>query len=259
MHIEEHDVADRVVIPHIVLDLLVVPLELAAVYIERDDAVAVKVVPATVRPVEVRVWIAGAEDDEPELGIDRGRCPHHAAAALPGIAGICLWIGRHPAPALLPGLCVVGRYESAQRPFAPGAADDDHSVVDLRRERLRVPVLGAHDGRLPDGVSVGGVERQQVIVERRDIDSAVAGRDAAVDWTAANLERSEIVCDVPEPLARRRVHRHDDHLLVDDRSRDVHHAVDDDWSRLEARRHARLKERHQVEGLDVVGRNLFER
>src|SRR5260370_40808911 len=118
MDIEEHDIAGRVIVPHIVLDLLVIPLELAAVHIERDHAIAVKVVPATVGPVEVRVRIASAEDDEPEFWIDGGRCPHHSTTRLPGIARICLRSSRHPPPALLPGVRIVGRYDAAQLPFA---------------------------------------------------------------------------------------------------------------------------------------------
>jgi len=39
--VEEHDIADGVVVPYVVLDLLVIPFELAAVHIERNDAVGV--------------------------------------------------------------------------------------------------------------------------------------------------------------------------------------------------------------------------
>jgi hypothetical protein len=76
MDIEEHDIAGGALVPQVVLDLLVVPLELSGVYIESDDAIGVQVVPATVHSVEVVVRIAGAEDDEAEFRIDRGRRPY---------------------------------------------------------------------------------------------------------------------------------------------------------------------------------------
>ena len=41
MDVEQHHIADGVVIPHVMLDLLVVPLELSAVHIEGNDTIGV--------------------------------------------------------------------------------------------------------------------------------------------------------------------------------------------------------------------------
>ena len=107
-------------------------------------------------------------------------------------------------------------------------------------------------------MAVGGVERQQLIVERCNVDPAIPESDAPIDWPAANLEWPKIVGDVPESLACCSVDRDDQHFLVDDRGRDVHHAIYDDRSRLEARSHPSLNERHQVQRLHVVWRDLLE-
>src|ERR1700722_7594085 len=134
---------------------LVVPLQGACVYIEGDNAVAVEVVTRADRAVEIGIRIAGAENNEPQLGIDRWCRPHHRATALPGVPGIAFRVGGIPTPALLPGFGVVSGYKSAQCPFTPGPADNDHSVIDLRGERLGVAVLRADNGGLPGDLSVG--------------------------------------------------------------------------------------------------------
>ena len=148
--VEQHDVAGRVVVPQVVLDLLIVPAQLAGARVERDDRIGVEVVAVARRAVEIRVGIAGAEDHAGRAAASiAGVVQTVPPPRLPRIAGERLRIGRLPAPALLAGVRVVRGDETAQRPLAAGAADDHLAVVDLRRHALGVADRRIGDARLP--------------------------------------------------------------------------------------------------------------
>ena len=112
-------------------------------------------------------------------------------------------------------------------------------------------LVAGHDA--PHRLARRRVERHQPAVEGADVDLAVPGRDSATDHVAAALD-AELARHLrivgPEQLAGRGVVRLD-HAP---RGRDVHHAVDDQRSRLLAAIGIEVREPRKAELLRVVRR-----
>ena len=87
LDVGEHRHLRGVVVELVVRRELVVPLQLAGVDVERDDAVAIEVVAPARAAVPVGRRIAGAEEHEIRLRIVGARVPHADAAGLPRVAG----------------------------------------------------------------------------------------------------------------------------------------------------------------------------
>src|SRR5262249_21502064 len=126
VNVEQDDVADCVIVPDVVLDLLVVPLECPGVHIEGDYRIAVEVISTALRSVEVRIGITGTEDHEAQLGIDGWRGPYHRPTGLPAIPRVGFRVSRIPTPLLLSGFRIVCRDKPTQRPLTSGATDNHH-------------------------------------------------------------------------------------------------------------------------------------
>ena len=229
---------------------------LAGVEIERDERVGIEVVAGADRAVEVGRGIADDEIDALRRQVDRRILPHAAAERLVGVAvlGERRLLGRDVAmhvaaggvvgrpnadrvlgdgvegPEQLAVLGVVGLDEAADAVFAAVGADQDFAVDGGRRHRLAVALLGIGELLLPDDSAGLGVERDQLGVERADIDLVVIDGDAAIVGAAAEgRDRAELGLEVPDLLAGLGVERVD----VAERRGDIHHAVDDDRRRLE--------------------------
>ena len=86
--VDEHGNLHGVVVVIVVRRELEVPLELARVGVERDDAVGVQIVAGTLRRVPVGAGIADAPIREIERRVVRAREPHRRAAVLPRVAAI---------------------------------------------------------------------------------------------------------------------------------------------------------------------------
>src|SRR6476646_186455 len=101
---------------------------------------------------------------------------------------------------------------SAQTPteFAAVGADEHFAFDDGRSHRLAIAELRIGDIGLPHLVAGLGVERDQLGVERGEIDLVVGDRDAAIVRPAAiGRDRSERLLVVPQLLAALRVERVD--------------------------------------------------
>ena len=125
----------------------------------------------------------------------------------------------------MPSLGVERLDEAADAVFAAVGADQDLALDGGRRHRLAIALLGIGDLFRPDPLAGLGVERDQLGVERGDIDLVAVDRDAAIVGAAAiGRDRPHLVLVMPHLLAGLGVERID----VVERGGDVHHAVDDD-------------------------------
>ncbi len=173
LDVGEHRHLRRVVVQLVVRRELVVPLQLAGVGVERDDAVAVEVVAKPRRAVPVRRRVAGAEEHEVRLGIVGARVPHADAAGLPRVArpGLVARLAgsgnRVEAPDFLAGLRIERRDVAADRAVAAAGADDHLVLHDRRvvRDRVAAPSASATCD-VPDLLAALRVDRDQVRVER---------------------------------------------------------------------------------------------
>ncbi len=137
---------------------------------------------------------------------------------------------RVEAPDELAVLGVIGLDEAADAILAAVGADQDFAVDGGWRHRLAVALLGIADLFLPDDGAGLGVERDELRVERADIDLVVIDRDAAVVRPAAEgRDRTELRLEVPDLLAGLGVERID----VAVGGGDVHDAVNNDRRRLQ--------------------------
>src|SRR5262250_2035231 len=126
---------------------LVVPLLLARLQVDADDALAVQVVAGTMTPIEVRCRRLDRQVNQPQLFIDRDAGPHARVAVdrprflLPGFtAGLARPRHRLERPEQLPRPPVESAkhayrvvVRSRRPPFLDRRADDDDDVSDSRR------------------------------------------------------------------------------------------------------------------------------
>ena len=212
-------------------------------------------------PQEVGTGIAEIEIHRLGLGIDRHAAPGGSAAALPRIAapgvvaGLARGRDRRPAPDLVAVLRVVRGDVAQPAPIAGGDAEQQPVlvgggvVIGHRRHRVE-GVGGVVDGHLvPDLLAVLGVQRDQVAVERGDVDVAVEQRDAAVGGEGDDVR---VVLELPLQLAGGRIQRID--VVV--RRRHVHGAVVDDRRVLHRPRIGHLELPGEVQAARVVAVDL---
>ena len=170
------------------------PLDLAALGIERNHRAGVEIVARPYRRVE-RARIADAPVDRVQLGIERAGDPGRAAAELPGVAlpgfvaGLAGSRNRIGAPQMLAGLRIPAVDEVAGAELGAGNTGDHHTVGDQRRDRHRIAGLEI-DGILAPQLLAGlRIERDDIGVERGAEDLAVVDRGAAIDDAAAHDAR----------------------------------------------------------------------
>src|SRR5262249_24819944 len=140
----------------------------------------------TKRVVKTGRWMAHAPIEKVQFGVIRSDQPRRGAAVfqhsrIPGFGTRLTrrWDGVKP-PDMFAGLRVVSVQVSAMRVFAAGAADDDF-VFDYERRRGDVASALAHvfDLDVPDFAARPGVQRDHVVAERAEIDSAVSHGQSA--------------------------------------------------------------------------------
>ena len=247
------------------------PLQLARVRIERDDAVAVEVVAEARAAVPVGRGVAGAEVDEVRLRVVRAAVPHAGAARLPRVAGPRLVAGlalagdRVEAPDLPAVFRVERRDVPANAEIAAGHADDDLVLDDDGRVRDGV-FLGdllaeLRGGDVPDDLARLRVDRDQMRVDRAHVERVAQNRQPAAHAAAARPRRDlRLVLERPERPAGHGVERDDLIDALHGRSlQRVEHAVHDERRRLEFLERLRLPHPLQVEVLHVGRRDLRER
>ena len=243
-------------------DLLVVPLELAAVGVEGEHRGRIEVVAwPRAAPVVVRRGIGGAPVDKIQRRIERAGHPAAAAAELTGVAAPALRVVLDRVE--LPGLLTGGRHErvdlALDRELAGRLSENDLVLHDQRGAgEVAAALLRVEDLLLPRHLSGLLVERDHAPVEAAEEDLAVPDTDAAV----VGLEEQrvhhgiELGIVVPDLLARRRVER--EYAVVGGDV--VHDAVDDDRRRLQALHDgAGLVHPRHGQGLDVVLVDLAQR
>lgn len=227
-------------VPHVVVDELAHPAQLACSDVQRDDSGAEAVVerPAIPDPV---VWrsIAGAEIDDPVGGIRGDRPPDIRRAARVVLAGgqrrdRVLRAAHVPGPDRTARHRVVGAHDAARNVAIDIVDDplaDDQAVVDDHRRGGRDLVGGRRDAHVRSQVdrsAIGeararptrvGVERDQPGVKGRREDATRARRASGrlvVDDAAAHeiVVALDLGVLVPAPLrpARRRVDRLDERV-----------------------------------------------
>ena len=271
----DQDRRARVVeIPNVMGDVLEVADIFAGIEIDRDERLRVEIVAGPDRAVEVRRRVADHEVDALGLEIDRRVLPHAAAERLVRIAGlgelrllgldIAMQVfargvlGRPHAdgvlgggveiPDELAGLGVIGSDEAADTVFATIRADQDFAVDGGRRHRLAIAERGIGDLGLPHDAARLGVQRDELGIERSQIDLVVIDGHAAVVRAAAiGRDRTHGVLVVPIFLARLGVERID----MVERRRDIHDPVDDDRRRLLGLLHLRLEDPGGVKLADI--------
>jgi len=116
--------------------------------------------------------------DEPTLGLAPILVP---AQRLRGLGQGRLGTG----PA---GRGVEGGHETTDRPLAARTADDDLALVDLRRHRLAVTDSRVRHASIPTYFAAGGIECDQAVIQRHDIDIPIRYGHAAIDGTATDFE-----------------------------------------------------------------------
>ena len=258
---------DRVVVERLVRQVLVEPLHLPGVEVERDGRHRVETV-ALAHVGDPRRRVSGPEVEEVRRRIVRPRMPDRRAADLPRVGGPGLAAGltgggnRVPSPLALAGVGIEGLDESARSHLArSGHPDDDLAFHDERSLGHEVAVRVVHDLRLPDLLAGLRVERDEMRVQRAEDHAVLVERDPAVVGNQAD-ERADVVGNLalvpPERHTGDGVHRV--HAIERQRGRRrEHHAVVHDRRRLLVAEGAAREDplRHQL--LDVARIDLVER
>src|SRR5262245_2575903 len=252
----------RVVVPVVVRDLLVVPLELAVVRVEGEHRRRVEVVtgPRTA-PIIIRRGVCRAPVDEVQRRIVGAGHPAAAAAELPGVTAPALriFLDRVELPHLVSGGGLEAEDLSLDRQLARRLSDDDLVLDGQRRAgEVAAALLRLEDLLLPDDLSSLLVERDHAPVQAAEIDAPVRDREAAVVGLEEQRvhHRIELRVEVPDFLARRRIEREDAIVGGDV----VHDPVDHERSGFQTLdNRARLMNPGHGKILDVVLVDLGER
>src|SRR5438552_3186624 len=152
------------------------PARLAGLDVDRDERARVEIVALARIAVPVGTRIARAPVEQLQRGIVRAGQPRRAAAVHPAVAGPRLAAGfagrwhREEAPDLLAGLRIVRVEESANARLAAADADDHLAVDDERRGGDRVARRILADVDRPSLDARLRVEREEIPVERADVD-----------------------------------------------------------------------------------------
>ena len=243
-----------IVVPVVVGDLLVVPLELTVVRIERQDGRCVEIVAgACIAPVIVRRRVGRAPVDKVQCWVIGARHPAAAAPELPRVAAPALLIvlDRVELPRLLAVRDLQGEDLALDGQFARGLAQDDLVPDDQGRPgEVAAALLGVEHRDRPQLLARLHVEGDDAAVEGAEDHLAVPDGDAAVvgleeERVDDRVELREVVPDLPPGGAVER-----EHAVV--RAAVVEHPVHDDGRRLEPLNdRARLVHPRHAQVLDV--------
>src|SRR6185312_12137155 len=237
-HVDQHVLRHAVVVVGIVGRVLVVPLDLAGIGVERQRAVGIEVVAGPIFIIPVRAGVADAPDESVGCRIVASRHPCRTAAArgsvlvvLPGFAaGLALAGDRVGAPDFLLGLEIGRRDPATDAVFRAGYARDGHVLDDQRCAGDDLALVRIGHLSLPGDLAGILVGRDQAAIERvRDDEIAPQRHTAIVDAAASHGARPVVVglwIHLPEQhaLTAMRVDLVDRAPPVGD----VHHAVLDD-------------------------------
>ncbi len=249
-----------------VVDVLVVPDDLAAVHVERDRRRHVEVVLVVAGQLVLgrRRSDRGAEVDEVQLGIIAGRVPgpdRHpllARRVSPGLGAGLPWEGdRVGAPELLARKGVVGDHDAGVGAALDRAgAAGDHLAIGHDRPGARPARLGLEvgDGGFPDLRARPRVDRIDAAVSARGVEQIAPDRQVALG-PAPTFELGRVLALVaPDRRAAGGVHCLDPVPGL----RDVHHPVVHKRRALEAPGRQGPRP-HQAEAADIARIDLVQR
>src|SRR5215469_9235097 len=130
--LKEQRLVRGIVIPHVVVDLLPMPLQLARFRIQRQDRVGVEIVAIAILAIEVGAGIAGPVENRVRLRVVAAGQPRAATAELPGFAGPALGVvlDRLELPQLLARVRLDPINFPRGREFATGRSEGQHVVGD---------------------------------------------------------------------------------------------------------------------------------
>ena len=221
----------------VVRRVLEVPAQLTRVRVEGDDGARVEVVSGSDVAVPIGRGIADRPVQEVEVVIVRSREPGRSPAGLPGVAlpGLAARFSRRrdrvETPDTLAGGGVVGVDEPAHAGFRAAYAHDDLAVDRERRQGQRETDVVVRHPDIPAHRAGRRIERDEVRVERADVDRVVEHRDAAIHPRETDV--LDLVRHVrrpgPDSLAGARIERR--HRTR--RFGEIHDPVDDERRRLD--------------------------
>ena len=244
--------------------------------LERHDRGREKIVPAA-RAAHSPVPgspVAHPDVERIELRVIRHGIPNGSATAnfpplaVPGLRGLFEnrafeWLcriawHRVKAPRQFARVRVIGGDVASHAHFRTAVADEHFALYDARRAGDGVTRIAVDRECFPNEFSVGRVERHQPAVQRAHENFPPPDRHAAIHHVAARVHRPRgrnfrIVR--PQPLARRRLHRKD----LAPGSREVHHSIDDDGSRLLPASRVQINRPRQPELADILIVDQFQR
>src|SRR5579864_2071179 len=237
LHIDvsKHHLGNAVVVEGIIGRELIVPLDLAGLWIKRENAVGIEILALSDAGVE-RSGIADSPIDSVQFRIERAGDPSGTAPELPGVARprivarFALTRDGVGSPEVLAGTGIPAVDEEARAVLRPGDASDDHAVGDEGRTGHRVAIFEVDGVLLPDFFAGFGVERHDVRIKRGAEHLAVIERGTAVDDAAAHDARHLgriIDLRLPDLMPTLGIDRHGGAVRCD-----VNHAVVDERLRL---------------------------
>ena len=247
-------------VPRVVPVVLVKRAQLACVGVQRDHRGRVEIVAGALIAHPLRP-VAGAPVREIELGIEAARDPDGRATRLPRIAlpGLGARLARRRYRERLPGrrarAGIQRLDETADPELTARDADHDFPLGHQGRQRHVITLLVVLHRPVPEQFAGLRVQRDDVGVERGEIDLVLVEADPAVRRVQLKEIVGQLALVPPQELAGLGVEG--EHLVL--RRAHEHDAVVHDGWRLVAFGHARREapDRHEV--LHVAGVDLLER
>src|ERR1041384_714315 len=208
--VHQHRLISRIEIPRVVRNLLVIPLQLAGIRIDRNDAVGIEVFALANFVVEIGRWITDAPEDQVLGSIIGAAQPCRAAAVLPDISCGPGLVSGFPRPGdrieapCEPSCLRVERADvTTVGAIASGAADDD-LIFDNERSAVDIAAafLYVFDFDVPDFLAGARVQPHDVIIHRPEEDHSVADRKSSIELAVRRYEVArKLVVVSPQPVS----------------------------------------------------------
>ena len=262
--VDQDDFVHAVVIVRIVGRVVEVALDLAGVRIEDQRAVGEQVVTKAHVTVEVRTGVADGPVQGVGVLVVGTRDPGRTATVLPAFAGpgVVAWLARAGNRVGLPhrgtGVGIDRRDPAANAVLGAGSTEDDLARQCHRHDGEGFGVGVVTQLLVPDHLTGLVVERNDMRVERGQIDLVLVYGNATVHYVAAQLREHiarQLALVLPVDLASGAVDR--EHLVV--RAGHVDRAVDHDSLAVLAVQNAEGHTEFRLQALDVALVDLRQR
>src|SRR6185312_16230304 len=189
--VHQHRYLGGVKIEFVVRGELKKPLQLAAIGVQCDDGTGIEVVAFAACTVPIGTGIADTPVQELQHRIVGAGSPDGAATVYPGLArpGFIAWLtrpgNRVEAPEFPAGVRGIGGKEAADAVFT-ACWSGNYFVSDYERcNGHGISRLRSADGRFPEFVSVTGIEREQIAVQRTHEQPGAQDCESAIHTSTA--------------------------------------------------------------------------